>query len=106
MQECGQLGILGQDVRQELAVLTQQLPGLLEAAVERLKSPTLGDAYEYYAVYTQYAHPQTGEADDSSARPRLLQTLADARAGQGPAPSTEAGRFLLWLPLYNCLLFE
>ena len=84
-QECGQLGIAGRDVRQELVVLTQQLPRLLESAVEHLRSPALGDAFAHYAAFTQHAHPQALGGDGVSAAPGLLQTLVDARAGQGPA---------------------
>jgi len=93
-------------VRQELIALTQQLPALLGAAVEHIRSPALADAHEYYAAYTQHAHPQLSKGEVSSTPPGLLQTLADARDGQGPAASTEAGTYSIMAALKLYLLHE
>lgn len=53
-QECGALGIEGNDIERELRGLTGSLPKILFDAANQLKSETVRSAVEYYAEFTQH----------------------------------------------------
>ena len=88
LQELGQLGIEGTNVRRELRALAGQLPSIFGTAVERLRDADVADAVAHYVAFAQYAHPSpaAAEADGAAA---VLPTLSDMCSGTVPAGASE-----------------
>ncbi|CAI5460186.1 unnamed protein product [Closterium sp. Yama58-4] len=75
-QACSDLGIKGQDVRQELKGLVSKLPGIFQEVVTILSGEPVEQAVEYYAAAVAFAHG----GEDTGSSPLLLPTLLELRA--------------------------
>ncbi|CAI5511130.1 unnamed protein product [Closterium sp. Naga37s-1] len=73
-QACSDLGIKGQDVRQELKGLVSKLPAVFQEVVTILSGEPVGQAVDYYRAAIAFAH---GGNDAGSP---LLPTLLELRA--------------------------
>lgn len=82
-QECGALGIEGNDIERELRGLTGSLPKILFDAANQLKSETVRSAVEYYAEFTQHV----SQSRETPAE--LLPSIAEVQEADLVLPEKE-----------------
>ncbi|CAI6008845.1 unnamed protein product [Closterium sp. NIES-65] len=86
-QACSDLGIKGQDVRNELKGLVSQLPGIFQGVVTILSGEPVGQAVDYYRAAVAFAHG--GKNAGSPLLPTLLELRANPERQDRAEPPVE-----------------
>ena len=96
-QECAALGIDGQDIVKELALLTNQLPDIAHSALQCVHSPGFPEAVSYYADFSISTRALCGkEGTDVEHLPILRDILqAELAVPDAHAWASKGGTSLL-----------